>query len=159
MNDVLGTTNNTGWNSWIDHAFDALSSRQCHGHPLPTNPQTGKSITQDVADQVYAEGNWEYNYIWNASPNADEYTKYSIGLLVKEFAILLQNIKDGKNAKKLSLFVGHDGTMVRLFKTVGMPFIMWPGMGSELNFEIYKTKENPPKHYVRILVSSIKPTF
>lgn len=28
-------------------------------------------------------------------------------------------------------------------------------MGSELNFEIYKTKEKTPKYYVRILVSNI----
>lgn len=77
--------------------------------------------------------------------------------MVKEIALLLQSIQDGKNDKKLSLFVGHDGTMVRLFKTVGMPYIKWPGMGSELNFEIYKTKEKTPKHYVRILVSDILP--
>lgn len=151
----MGTGNLSSWNSWIDHAFDALSSRQCNGHPLPTNPTTGKAITQDIADQVYAEGNWEYNYIWNASPNADEYTKYSIALLVKELAVLMKGIQDGSNDKKLSLFVGHDGTMVRLFKTVGMPYIMWPGMGSELNFEIYKTKEKTPKYYVRTLVSSV----
>lgn len=42
--------------------------------------------------------------------------------------------------------------MVRLFKSLGMPTIMWPGMGSEVNMEIYETNDTPAKHYVRLLV-------
>lgn len=45
--------------------------------------------------------------------------------------------------------------MVRFFKIVGMFYIMWLGMGSEFNFEIYKIKEKILKYYVCILVSNI----
>jgi hypothetical protein len=88
VNAVLGTADHGEWNGWIDHAFDVMvslhthiptfdgnptlrsslplieSSRQCHGHPLPTNPQTSQTITQSIADQVYMEGNWEYKCVY-----------------------------------------------------------------------------------------------
>ena len=113
------------------------------------------------------------SYIWNASPNADEYVRYSFGVFVQELARRLRAIKDGKDSHKLTVrvrvrdlacpvsppllidplpqaFIGHDGTMVRLFKTLAQPKILWPGLGSEAIFEVYQTRSSKAMH-VRIL--------
>lgn len=111
------------------------------------------------------------SYIWNASPNADEYVRYSFGVFVQELARRLRAIKDGKDNHKLTVrvrglacpvspallidrppqaFIGHDGTMVRLFKTLAQPKILWPGLGSEAIFEVYQTRSSKAMH-VRIL--------
>lgn len=163
LNEVLGTTaQDPAWNTWIDRAFDMLMSRQCHGHALPTNSITGSQISQETADAVYAEGNWEYNYIWNDSPRADEYTRYSLAVLVNEFELLLKNIQRGSVNHKLTLFVGHDGTMVRLLKTLGQLHIPWPALGSEVQIEVYEERSrggssdcrsDDVKRFVRILTN------
>ncbi|KAJ1023571.1 hypothetical protein NDA16_003188 [Ustilago loliicola] len=121
LNTVVGTADQSGWNSWIDHHFDAMASRQCHGHDLPKNPATGASISQDLANQAYNEGHWEN----------------------------LQRFKSGEDKYKLKYYVGHDGTMVRLYKSLGLAGqFKWPAMGSEVVIEVYKQKN---EHYVRVL--------
>ena len=135
LNEVVGTADSSDWNSWIDHHFDALASRQCHSHPLPRNTTNGKEITQDLANQAYAEGNWEYDYIWNSAEGADDYVKYGFGVFVKELAENLKAFRDGKELFKLKYYVGHDGTMVRLFKSLAQKGqIKWPALGSEGKF-------------------------
>lgn len=156
INAVLGTGEESAWNSWIDHAFDFLASRSCHGHPLPRNTTSGRSINAQQARQVYAEGDWEYNYIWNRSPRADEYVKYSTAVLAKELTLNLRAVLDEKQGdEKVRFIIGHDGTMVRLLKTLAQSdTIRWPALGSEVVFEIWRSgQENETaQHHVRILV-------
>ncbi len=129
----------SGWNSWIDHHFDALASRQCHGHDLPSNPTTGAKITQDIANQAYNEGHWEYDYIWNSGTGADNYVKYGFGVFIQELSRNLQRFKSGEDSYKLKYYVGHDGTMVRLYKSLGLAgAFQWPAMGSEVVLEVYR---------------------
>ncbi|PWY97721.1 phosphoglycerate mutase-like protein [Testicularia cyperi] len=149
LNKVVGTANQSGWNTWIDHHYDAMASRQCHGHPLPTNPATGESISQDLANQAYNEGHWEYDYIWNSGANADDYVKYGFGVFTLELSRNLQAVQNNSAGHKLKWYVGHDGTMVRLFKTLAQKGpISWPALGSEIVIEVYKHQR---KFYVRIL--------
>lgn len=157
INDVLGTSYNSDWNSWIDHAFDMLASRQCHGHALPRNSTTGRSISEEVAHDIYAEGDWEYNFIWNQADEADDYVKYSIGALVMELTRTLKQVQSGRAAERAKLFIGHDGTMVRLLKTLAQSgTIRWPALGSEVVFEVWrdKTAQAGDDLFVRILVST-----
>ncbi|CAO1615853.1 unnamed protein product [Sympodiomycopsis kandeliae] len=153
VNSVLGTTNASDWNTWIDHAFDFVASRTCHGHPLPRNSQNGESINESTAQKIFAEGDWEYNFIWNDSSQADDYVKYSTAVLVKELALTLQNVLQGKQGReKVQFIVGHDGTIVRLLKTLAQSgVIRWPALGSEVVFEIWKTHSAEKKYYARIL--------
>lgn len=149
LNDVVGTADQSGWNSWIDHHFDAMASRQCHGHDLPKNPATGASISQDLANQAYNEGHWEYDYIWNSGSGADNYVKYGFGVFMQELSTNLQRFKSGEDKYKLKYYVGHDGTMVRLYKSLGLAGqFKWPAMGSEVVIEVYKQKN---EQYVRVL--------
>ena len=149
LNNVVGTAGQSGWNSWIDHHFDAMASRQCHGHALPTNPTTGQSISQDTANQAYNEGHWEYDYIWNSGAGADDYVKYGFGVFMQELGRNLNRFVSGEDKYKLKYYVGHDGTMVRLYKSLGLAgSFKWPAMGSEVVIEVYQHKKD---YYVRIL--------
>lgn len=149
LNNVVGTAGQGAWNSWIDHHFDAMASRQCHGHDLPRNPATGQSISQDLADQAYNEGHWEYDYIWNSGPGADDYVKYGFGVFVEELSRNFKNFVSGQDKYKLKYYVGHDGTMVRLYKSLGLAGqFQWPAMGSEVVIETYELKG---QYFVRIL--------
>ncbi|KAJ9480318.1 hypothetical protein PHBOTO_003569 [Pseudozyma hubeiensis] len=149
LNSVVGTAGQSGWNSWIDHHFDAMASRQCHGHALPSNPITGASISQDLANQAYNEGHWEYDYIWNSGSGADDYVRYGFGIFMQELSRNLKQFASGEDKHKLKYYVGHDGTMVRLYKSLGLAGqFKWPAMGSEVVIEVYELKG---KHFVRIL--------
>ncbi|SPO38695.1 related to acid phosphatase [Pseudozyma flocculosa] len=156
LNAVVGTANQSSWNTWIDHHFDAMASRQCHGHSLPENPETKEAIGQDLANQAYAEGDWEYDYIWNTAEGADDYVRYGFGVFVQELAENLKAFRDGKERHKVKYYVGHDGTMVRLFKSLAQSGqIRWPAMGSEVVIEVWRKPngkgQNDKQHYVRIL--------
>ncbi|SJX62622.1 related to acid phosphatase [Sporisorium reilianum f. sp. reilianum] len=149
LNNVVGTASQSGWNSWIDHHFDAMASRQCHGHELPRNPATGQSISQDLANQAYNEGHWEYDYIWNSGAGADDYVKYGFGVFVQELSRSFKRFASGEDKYKMRYTVGHDGTMVRLYKSLGLAGqFKWPAMGSEVVMEVY---EHKGQHFVRIL--------
>lgn len=149
LNSVVGTTEQSGWNSWIDHHFDALASRQCHAHPLPTNPSTNATISQELANQAYNEGHWEYDYIWNSGSGADDYVKYGFGVFIHELSRNLKQVVNAQDTHKLKYYVGHDGTMVRLYKSLGLAGqFQWPAMGSEVIIEVYEQKR---QHFVRIL--------
>lgn len=149
LNDVVGTTGLGGWNSWIDHHFDAMASRQCHGHELPTNPTTGVKISQDLANQAYNEGHWEYDYIWNSGGGADDYVKYGFGVFVQELSRNLQRFQSGEEEYKLKWYVGHDGTIVRLYKSLGLAgSFQWPAMGAEVVLEVYKQGKD---YYMRAM--------
>lgn len=160
VNAVLGTGAESDWNSWIDHAFDFLSSRTCHGHPFPTNSTNGKTVSPQLARDIFQEGDWEYNYIWNKSPRADEYVKYSIAVLVKELALAFKSVLHGRQGQEKTRFiVGHDGTMIRLLKTLAQSgTIRWPALGSEVVFEVWRSRKDHGKHhhFVRILVSAMR---
>ncbi len=58
-------------------------------------------------------------------------------------------LKNGQDHRKLKYYIGHDGTMVRLYKTLALDgAFKWPALGSEIVFEVYKTTQGM---YVRVL--------
>jgi 2-phosphoxylose phosphatase len=58
---------------------------------------------------------------------------------------LVQNFKDirsGSDFKKLKMYVGHDGSMIRLASGLGFGrngALRWPAMGSEIILEVSTT--------------------
>ena len=48
------------------------------------------------------------SYIWNVSPRADDFVKYSFGAFALELVRALEKIEAG-SAKHAQLFIGHDG--------------------------------------------------
>lgn len=180
LGEMLGTTGLDEWNTWYDHFFDTFTSRTCHGHPLPCNV-TGACVTQEDAETVFLIGDWEYNYIFNDSPQASQYVKLTFGVFFAELANTLrhastwdtsctggeENLRDsntltgvGSHAAgvwrrpqhKLHMYVGHDGSMVRLAAGLGLGSanrLRWPAMGSEIVMEVWHAPHD--MLYIRVL--------
>lgn len=154
----------SGFHKSFDHYYDNLSARQCHGKPLPcklvnvTNPDGGTSlandtancVTQAMADEVYRLGNWEYSHIYRgAGPDALAASASSLGVWVAELAAHLRHVVGGTGDGTLWFHnVAHDGSVSRLLGILQADVMVWPGMGSEVVFELWK---KGGAHYVRVL--------
>ncbi|KAI0312899.1 hypothetical protein OF83DRAFT_1143783 [Amylostereum chailletii] len=73
------------------------------------------------------------------------------------FAELARNFaafRDGSEGYKARLYVGHDGSLVRLAKGLGLGAdapLRWPALGSEVMMEVWKTGEGQGEMYVRVM--------
>jgi len=47
--------------------------------------------------------------------------------------------------------VAHDGSIARLLSILQIEVMVWPGMGSEVVFEVYKDSTNSSEYYMRVL--------
>lgn len=137
LDTVLGTAGLDAWASWYDHFFDALTARVCNGHPLPCsgNADTPSCVSEADAASVFAIGDFEYDYIWHAAQNASTYTSLTFGAF---FAELADALATPAFAHRLALYVGHDGTLVRLLAGLGAVPLRWPAFGAEVVFEVWE---------------------
>jgi len=151
LDATLGTAGLSSWSSWYDHFFDAFASRTCHGHPLPCNT-TGSCVSQADADRVFALGDFEYNYIWNAAVNSTTYVRLTFGVFFSELARNFRAFQTNAETYKLRFYVGHDGTMIRLAAGLGLGRdrpLRWPALGSEIVMEVWRTRDGAD--FVRVL--------
>ncbi|KAH0561984.1 hypothetical protein GP486_003313 [Trichoglossum hirsutum] len=136
--------------SW-DHYFDNLSARLCHQKPLPCKiGDPSRCVTQDNANAVFRLGEWEYSYIYRDAPESLSASAGSFGVWIAE---LTQNIRDMVDGKSRVLYrhnIAHDGSLARLLSILQVEVMVWPGMGSEVVFEVYSKKENG-NWYIRVL--------
>ncbi|KAH9976993.1 phosphoglycerate mutase-like protein [Russula compacta] len=135
LDAVFGTAGLDAWASWYDHFFDALTARTCHGHPLPCNAATGTCVSDADAASVFAIGDFEYDYIWHAAQNASTYNSLTFGAF---FAELADALAAPIFPHRLALYVGHDGSLVRLLAGLGAVPLRWPSFGSEVVFEVWE---------------------
>lgn len=161
----------SGFHVSFDHYYDNLSARQCHGKPLPcklvnvTNADgtvslvndTSNCVTQAEADAVYRFGNWEYSQIYrDAGPEALAASVGSFGVWIAELSAHLKAVVQGESSTIWFHNVAHDGSVSRLLGIMQVDMMVWPGMGSEILFELYKKKSgdagaSASGHYVRVL--------
>lgn len=161
----------SGFHVSFDHYYDNLSARQCHGKPLPcklvnvTNADgtvslvndTSNCVTQAEADAVYRFGNWEYSQIYrDAGPEALAASVGSFGVWIAELSAHLKAVAQGESSTIWFHNVAHDGSVSRLLGIMQVDMMVWPGMGSEVLFELYKKKSgdagaSASGHYVRVL--------
>lgn len=141
-----------GFHKSFDHYYDNLSARQCHGKPLPCKiNDTAACVTQAMADEVYRLGHWEYSHTYRgAGPDALAASASSLGVWVAELAAHLRDVVDGGNSDGTLWFhnVAHDGSVSRLLGILQADVMVWPGMGSEVVFELWG---KGGRHYVRVL--------
>lgn len=126
----------------FDHYYDNLSARQCHQKPLPCKLVNGVNsttcVTQDIADEVYRFGNYEYSYIYRDDPRSLAASAGSMGVF---FGALTTHIRENVNGTSDVIYrhnVAHDGSMSRVLSVLQVDTMYWPGMGSEVIFELYK---------------------
>ncbi|KAF5349022.1 hypothetical protein D9758_012690 [Tetrapyrgos nigripes] len=139
-----------GWHTSFDHYYDNLSAKQCHGKPLPCSVNdTSLCVTQDEADTVYRLGNWEYSYYFRDADNSSLYSALHYGAWILELKGHLEDKISGKSEVKYFHNVAHDGSVSPVLGFFQISEMHWPGMGSEIVFELYKNKSN--KYFLRVL--------
>lgn len=163
LDSISGVSPNaSAWHVSFDHYFDNLSARLCHAKSLPCNiTNSSLCVTMAQAEQVFRLGEYEYSYTYrDAGPITLEASVGSYGIWVAELA---QNIRHamgvapvsavGGNATSESVRyrhnVAHDGSVSRLLSILQVEKMVWPGMGSEVVFELYKDPAG--KFFVRVL--------
>ncbi|KAF2460446.1 acid phosphatase [Lineolata rhizophorae] len=156
--------------SW-DHYFDSLSSRQCHGYALPCREDDGSGdedeetqgdekrksrmkrrrttcITQQEADTVYRLGQYEYSYIYRDSPHSLLAATGSFGVWLAELSQHVRDAVAGAGPVRYRHNVAHDGSLSRLLSLLQIDAMVWPGMGAEVVFELFRKQG---EYFVRAL--------
>lgn len=107
-------------------------------------------MTQALADEVYRLGHWEYSHTYRgAGPGALSASAGSLGVWVAELAAHLRGVVGGTGDGTLWFHnVAHDGSVSRLLGVLQADAMVWPGMGSEVVFELWAKGAG---HYVRVL--------
>jgi len=130
-----------GFHMSLDHYFDNLSARQCHGRPLPCRPGGGRCATQDLADAVYRVGQWEYSFLYRGHDRSLAASVGAWGLWVAELAAHLRAVVDGRaDGVVWRHNIAHDGSVSRLLSILQADVMVWPGMGGEVVFELWRDR-------------------
>jgi hypothetical protein len=138
-------TSDSGWHTSFDHYYDNLSARQCHSKPLPCKLVNGANSTtcvdQTIADSVYRLGHYEYSYMYRDDPRSLAASVASYGVWIGELTMHLRDIMNGNKNVIYRHNVAHDGSMSRLLSILQIDQMVWPGMGAEVVFELYKKED------------------
>ncbi|KAI0381649.1 phosphoglycerate mutase-like protein [Hypomontagnella monticulosa] len=142
----------SGFHMSFDHYFDNLSARQCHAKPLPCKLVDGVNSTtcvdQTLADTVYRMGQWEYSQIYRDAPSSLAASATSYGVWIAELSAHLRDVMADKKGPIYFHNIAHDGSVSRLLSILQADVMVWPGMGSEVVFEVHKQSGNstvPPR--------------
>ncbi|KAF7294756.1 Histidine phosphatase [Mycena indigotica] len=152
LDAVSGTSNpdTGGWHNSFDHYYDNLSAKLCHGKKLPCSVNdTSLCVTRDEANTVFRLGNWEYSYYFRDAPNSAQYAALHYGAWFLELKSHLQAVQAGQSKTKYFHNVAHDGSVSSVLGFLQIAKMVWPGMGSEVVFELYSKKNK--SFFVRVL--------
>ncbi|KAF7760282.1 hypothetical protein Agabi119p4_10958 [Agaricus bisporus var. burnettii] len=132
-----------GWHISLDHNYDNLSAKQCHGKPLSCDRNdTSTCVSQEEANMVYNFGNWEYSYIFRDAPESADYSCKKYGAFFLQLQDHLQQVMDGKSTMKFMYNIAHDGSMAPMLGCLQISQMVWPGMGAEVTYELYEGPSN-----------------
>jgi 2-phosphoxylose phosphatase len=95
-------------------------------------------VTQTIADEVYRFGNWEYSYVYRDSSTSLDAAVGTFGVWIAELATHIRDLISGKSDVIYRHNVAHDGSVSRLLSFLQIDVMVWPGMGSEVVFEVYQ---------------------
>lgn len=158
-----------GFHASFDHYYDNLSARECHTLPLPCASAGsgssssssssngadggGECVTRDMADAVYRMGHWEYSHIYRSEKASLEASAASFGVWIAELAVHLRNAMGGGDGNGGVIYwhnIAHDGSVSRLLSVLQVDEMVWPGMGSEVVFELFR-KKGRAEYFLRVL--------
>ncbi|KAK4942617.1 hypothetical protein LTR28_008645 [Elasticomyces elasticus] len=153
------------WHTTWDHYFDNLSARLCHAKPLPCNSNSNTTtadpslcVTMAQAEQVFRLGEYEYSFLYRDAPASLRTSVGGYGVWIAELAQNLRHAIDpaapsstgdaGGRGVRYRHNVAHDGSVARLLSILQVDEMVWPGMGSEVVFELFSREK---RFYVRAL--------
>lgn len=147
------------WHTSYDHYFDNLSSRLCHSKPLPCKQSQSDDgcITRTQANTVFRLGQWEYSRLYRDAPSSLIASAALYGVFIAELAHHLREqirfFNEDIDQTDRVLYrhnVAHDGSISRVLSLLQIRQMVWPGMGAEMVFELYR-KADEGGFYVRVL--------
>ena len=139
-----------GFHASFDRYYDNLSARQCHDKPLPCQiGNESNCINQEMCDSVYRLGHWEYSHIYRDDSRSLAASAASMGVWFAELASHLRaaasaaasaDVAGHGHAKRIKYFhsLAHDGSMSRVLSVLQADVMIWPGMGAEVVYELWK---------------------
>lgn len=131
------------WHDWFNHYFDNLSAKLCHDKPLPCDiSNSSLCVNESIAEDVFRRGLYEYSFIYRDNNNSLTASTASFGLWVAELANNMRAAMSGGSPIKYRHNVAHDGSLSRLLSILQIDVMVWPGMGSEVVFELWKSKSS-----------------
>ena len=80
---------------------------------------------------------YEYSWIYRDSPSSLQSSTASYGVWLAELAANLRTAMSGDSQVLYRHNVAHDGSISRLLSVLQVDQMVWPGMGSEVAFELY----------------------
>lgn len=163
LDDISGVSpTDSGFHASFDHYYDNLSARQCHQKPLPCKLVNGVNsttcVTQPIADEVYRLGNYEYSYMYRDDPRSLAASTTSYGVWIGELTSHIRDFIAGSSNVIYRHNVAHDGSISRLLSVLQLDQMVWPGMGSEVVFELYKKIDTPSSTTTSIVTPSVNPS-
>lgn len=149
LDDISGVpTGDNRWHQSFDPYFDNLSSRQCHDKPLPCKVVDGVNttvcVTEEMANGVYRLGQWEYSQMYRDAPESLALCGSSFGVWIAELSSHIRGAMDGTSDTLYFHNVAHDGSVSRILSILQVDEMVWPGMGAEVLFELYKKRHDHP---------------
>ena len=140
------------WHQSWDHYFDNLSARLCHAKELLC--EGSDCISPAEAEAVFRLGLYEYSYLYRDHPQSLEASSASFGVWPAQLANHLRDARSGADKLLYRHNVAHDGSLARLLSILQVEQMVWPGMGAEVVFELFRKAEDKPAEYkwfVRVL--------
>lgn len=155
------------WHASYDHYFDNLSSRLCHSMPLPCKLEDREAcISRAQANSVLRLGQWEYSHLYRDAPSSLLASVALYGVFIAELAqhlreqiaVLGENVDQSERILYRHNFA-HDGSMSRILSILQIKQMVWPGMGAEIIFELFRKRTEKQdqdiskgaEFYVRVL--------
>jgi hypothetical protein len=130
--------NTSDWMTTFDHLADTLQARLCNGYRLPcSRADSTFCVTDDEASEVFRAGDWEWNYWWHQNEHAARYIQMTGGLFLKEIAVRLEATSLETLGRAYTHNFVHDGDLGPVLGAMGIQQLRWPGMGSNIAFEVW----------------------
>ncbi|KAF0977976.1 hypothetical protein FDP41_003298 [Naegleria fowleri] len=131
------------WES-INNAFLGMLF---HGHELP------KGITAQDVEYVSKHVGKSGSYLFSPQENV---LTMNIGMLLKHLVASMQHsgnkhLQKDLDRKKMEIYLAHDTTIIPILLALNMYNDEWPPFAATLAFELYATKKNPSKQFVKIV--------
>lgn len=124
---------------WIGAMLDALMPYACHNAPLPCG--SNGCVTWPLVNQM-----WQFVHNMSASEHgsyvhekADRLRAYP---LLTEICLNLRNVTHG-STNKLTVYSGHDQTLLPILTSLGIFDFEWLPYASRLVFELYRSLYKP----------------
>jgi hypothetical protein len=123
--------------------FDCVNAHACHGFPLPA------SIDYDLFQRINAEQMWYYGSMYSY-PDRVTWSKYAIGGLIFDINNAFLGSYLNKTTTKMSIFSGHDTTIMPVLQALGAWDGQWAAYASRIAIELWQSNGADKSLSVRV---------